>query len=272
VHETASRTLLVVVAHPDDESFGCGALIASAVQTGARVVVYCASRGERGEDASGQRLTGAELGRAREAELRESARLLGASTVELLDLVDSGWDGVADPGSIVAEPQRLGAALDEVLRRHRPDVVVTLDPTGSDGHRDHAAVGQATTEAFDRVVDWPASLYHWCLPHSLMDAWSRQVAARDPDSVYLETELGRADLDVTTVLDGRAVLDVVQRAIDAHRTQASPFEGISPALVERFVRFDYLVRQRPAWPDASGVAQESALLWPAHDAMNVDRA
>lgn len=265
MQETRARTLLVVVAHPDDESFGCGALIASAAQAGIRVVVCCASRGERGEDASGRQLTGAELGRAREAELRESARLLGASAVELLDLADSGWDGEADPGSIVAERGRLGAALDDVLRRHRPGVVVTLDPTGSDGHRDHAAVGQATTEAFDRVVDWPASLYHWCLPHSLMDAWSREIATRDPDSVYLETELGRADADVTTVLDGQAALDLVWQAIGAHRTQASPYEGISPALVERFVRFDYLVRQRPAWP-VPGAAQEDALLWPSQEA------
>jgi len=260
VDEQESRTLLVVVAHPDDESFGCGALIAGAAASGARVVVCCASRGERGEDVSGTYDTRDLLGAAREAELREAARILGATDVDLLGLSDSGWDGVAEPGSIVAEPDRLGALLDERLRRHHPDVVITMDPTGSDGHRDHAAVGQATTEAFERTVDWPATLYHWCLPHSLMDAWARAIAAQNPDSVYLETELGRSDADVTTIIDGTAVLATAWAAAAVHRTQASPFDGVDAELADRFVRFDYLVRKHPRV--VAGAGMEDTLLWP----------
>jgi len=262
VESASQRTLLVVVAHPDDETFGCGALIASAARDGERVVVCCASRGELGEDISGQHSTREELGTARESELREAGAILGVAEIELLDLADSGWSGEAEPGSIVAEPDRMARVLDEVIDRHRPQVVITLDPTGSDGHRDHAAVGQAATAAFDRTVDWPASLYHWCLPHSLMDAWSREIATNSPDSVYLETELGRDDRDVTTVLDGEAVLPLVHQAIAAHVTQASPYVGISAELTERFVRYDYLVRQVPVWPPAADQRQETALCWP----------
>ncbi|HEX7738572.1 MAG TPA: PIG-L family deacetylase [Marmoricola sp.] len=247
MQEHGCRNVLIVIAHPDDESFGCGALIAAEAAARARVVVCCASRGELGEDVSGRYQTRDALGVAREAELREAAEVLGVAEVELLGLTDSGRDGDPEPGSIVAEPSRLCALVSEVMVRHRPDVVVTLDPTGSDGHRDHAAVGRATTVAFDDVVDWPAALYHWCLPHSLMDAWSREIAAAEPDSVYLGTELGRADADVTTVLDGAAVLDVVHRAVAAHRTQASPYAAVNAGLAERFMRFDHLVRQQPAW-------------------------
>lgn len=255
------RTVLVVVAHPDDESFGCGALIASAARSGAWVVVCCASRGELGEDASGRHPSRAALGAAREDELRAAGAILGVAEVEVLGLADSGWSGDPEPGSIMAEPDRLACGIDEAISRHRPQIVVTLDPTGSDGHRDHAAVGQAATEAFGRVVDWPASLYHWCLPHSLMEAWSREIAARNPDSVYLETELGRADQDVTTVLDGEAVVPLVRRAIAAHATQASPYVGISAELTDRFVRYDFLVRQVPVWDPAAEPLQETALLW-----------
>lgn len=253
-------TLLVVIAHPDDESFGCGALIASAAAAGRRVIVACASRGELGEDASGLYADRASLGTAREAELRASADLLGVAGVELLGLSDSGWDGDPEPGSIVAEQQELATRLDAVLRRYQPAVVVTMDPTGSDGHRDHAAVGQAATEAFDRVVDWSASLYHWCLPRSLMDAWAREIAAQNPDSVYLETELGRSDADVTTKLDGETVLDRAWSAIGSHRTQTTPYEGITTELAGRFVRYDYLIRHRPHWEP--GAPLEDALLWP----------
>lgn len=178
--QTKSPIMLAVIAHPDDESFGCGALIASVAAAGGRVIVACASRGELGEDASGLYADAESLGMARENELRSAAELLGVAEVEVLGLVDSGWEGPAAPGSIVAEPARLASLLDEVLRKYRPSLVVGLDPTGSDGHRDHAAVGHAITEAFDRVVDWPASLYHWCLPHSLMDEWTREIAAKNP--------------------------------------------------------------------------------------------
>lgn len=263
-----ARTLLVVVAHPDDESFGCGALIAAAAGAGIRVIVVCASRGELGEDASGLHPDRESLAAAREAELYESAAMLGASEVVVLGLIDSGWDGAAGAGAVVAEPEQLRQRISDVLRKYRPGVVVTMDPTGSDGHRDHAAVGRATTVAFDQTVDWPASLYHWCLPHSLMDAWAREVAAQDPDSVYLETELGRPDDQVTTILDGATVVGQVWRAIANHRTQKSPYEGISAELAERFVRYDYLIRQRPPWPDATGALEagrtplEKSLLWP----------
>lgn len=251
------ETVLVAVAHPDDETFGCGALIASAAAAGARVVVCCASRGELGEDASGRYPTPDLLGPAREHELRDAAAILGVSEIEVFGLGDSGWDGPAPASSILAEPALLSGYLDSALVRHRPDTVVTLDPTGSDGHRDHAAVGQAATESFARIVHWPADLYHWCLPRSLMEAWSHEIAAKNPDSAYLETELGRRDDDVTTVLDGADVLDRVWRAMACHATQASPYDGIDPTLAERFVRFDHLVRQTRA---RQGVVDALALV------------
>jgi len=256
---TPQRTLLITVAHPDDETFGCGALIANAAASGIRVIVCSASRGELGEDASGLYPTPAALGAAREQEFREAAAALGAAEAELLGLIDSGWAGEPAPGSIVAESDRLAVALGDALERHRPGAVVTMDPTGSDGHRDHAAVGAATDAAFATIVDWPASLYHWCLPHSLMDAWGAEIAAQNPDSVYLGTELGRADADVTTVLDGRPALARVRSALGIHRTQTSPFATVSEALTERFLSEDHLVRQVPPWP---GGPPEDALTWP----------
>ena len=90
-----------------------------------------------------------------------------------------------------------------------------------------------------------AALYHWCLPRSLMNRW---VAARGVDAgVYGEQLLGRPDDDITTVLDGRHVVDERRRAIAAHRTQASPFVDLSPELEAAFLTEDHLVRCVPAW-------------------------
>jgi LmbE family N-acetylglucosaminyl deacetylase len=73
---------LVAVAHPDDESFGCGSTIAHAAALGAEVTVVCATRGEAGEPTPGSP-SGDELGAVREEELRPTAARLGVSRVEL---------------------------------------------------------------------------------------------------------------------------------------------------------------------------------------------
>src|SRR5512139_611845 len=135
--------LMVVVAHPDDETFGCGSLLLHAAAAGATTAVCCATRGEAGEPAPGSGVSRQGLGAVREDELRAAAALLGVTRVDLLDFADSGMTGPAGPRTLV------GAALAEVrdavrqrLEDFRPDVVVTLD--ASDGHRDHARIRDAT--------------------------------------------------------------------------------------------------------------------------------
>jgi N-acetyl-1-D-myo-inositol-2-amino-2-deoxy-alpha-D-glucopyranoside deacetylase len=94
-----------------------------------------------------------------------------------------------------------------------------------------------------------------------MQRWADATASTDPDSVYLEVELGRADADVTTVLHLDAVLDRRERAIAAHRSQASPFDGLADDLRHAFLAYDYLVRIAPPW---DGGSVEESLLVPEH--------
>ena len=242
---TAVADLLCSVAHPDDESFGLGSLVAGAVAAGARVVLLCATRGEAGDDQTGAGRTGDALGEVREQELRAAAAELGVAQVEVLGFADSGWEGPAPANALVNADEALVTAVHHALARHRPRVVVTMDPTGSDGHRDHAAIGAATTTAFIRHGD-AAALYHWCLPRSVMDRW---VAERGNDAgVYASPRLGRPDADITTVVDGEALLDVRRRAVAAHASQASPFLGLSSDLEAAFLTCDHLVRVVPPWP------------------------
>ncbi len=133
----AVKSLLVVVAHPDDEAFGCGSVLARAARSGMRTAVLCATRGELGEPAPGSGVSRADLGRVREAELRAAGSLLGVGRVDLLDFTDSGVEGAPAPGSLAdADPARVRSLVAAHLEEIRPDVVVTLD--ASDGHRDHA--------------------------------------------------------------------------------------------------------------------------------------
>ncbi len=85
--------LLIVVAHPDDESFGCGSVLAHAAANRHDTVVVCATLGEAGES----RIETDDLAALRESELRAAAAVLGVGLVRVLGHVDSGMSGEPPP-------------------------------------------------------------------------------------------------------------------------------------------------------------------------------
>lgn len=236
---TVGEHLVVVVAHPDDETFGCGSLIASAVAAGARVTVVCATRGEAGERRPDPVTDSWPLALLREAELGQAAVVLGVDDVVILDYVDSGFSGAPSPGALIdADVAGIADVLETQLLRLAPDVVLTLD--GSDGHRDHLHLGEAISMAVGRLSR-PVRLIHSCLPRSLMQEWAAAMRADEPDREHLAlAELGRPD-DELTFVDTTAVLATRERAIACHLSQASPFAALSPDLRRRFLTTDAVV-------------------------------
>jgi LmbE family N-acetylglucosaminyl deacetylase len=247
---------LVAVAHPDDESFGCGSLIARAAARGADVVVACATRGEAGEPAPGTPDCG-DLGAVREAELHRASAVLGAARVELLGYRDSGFAGEPAPGTLCATAvDDVAAVLRRLVADLRPDVVVVLD--GSDGHRDHLHMRAATRAALAQLPGDPPVLVEHCLPNSLMRRWLEEMRSLRPDTPYHAIDpavIGRPDDEVTDVLDVSDVLDRREAALAAHHSQASPYDGLSDALRTAFLATDHLVRVRPAHDRSVGTAR-----------------
>jgi N-acetyl-1-D-myo-inositol-2-amino-2-deoxy-alpha-D-glucopyranoside deacetylase len=203
----------------------------------------------------------ADLGPVREAELRAAASTLGAAGVELLGLVDSGMSGDAAPETLVGAPfEAVVAAVAEVITRVRPHVVVTMDETGGDGHRDHVRIAAATTEAVRRAPG--PHLYQWCLSRSLLQQWVEHLRAQLPASEHLDLDpsvMGRPDHDITTVLDVEHLEPVRRQAMAEHRSQHSPYEVMPAALQAAFLHTDRLVRVVPAW---DGGRLEDRLTWP----------
>lgn len=227
--------LLVVVAHPDDESFGCGSVLAHAAASGYGTAVLCATRGEAGES----RVPSADLAALREQELRAAARILGVGEVRLLAHADSGMHGEPAPGTLAADPAMLESEIRSVVEELRPEIVVTLD--GSDGHRDHAIVRDATLAAVDRAGHRPAATYLWCLARSSMQRWAAHMRRIGGGDAYLSIqELGTPDEDLTTRLDVSAHLDLRWQAIRAHASQASPYDDLPLDLQEEFLAVDRL--------------------------------
>jgi LmbE family N-acetylglucosaminyl deacetylase len=133
-----------VVAHPDDETFGLGALLANLASEGREVRVLCLTHGE----ASTVGATDG-LGEIRARELFEAARVLGVAHVTLLDFPDGGLDTIAD------------TELDECVDRWLTSDVaalVVLEPQGVTGHPDHRAATRAAERVADQravpVIEW----------------------------------------------------------------------------------------------------------------------
>jgi LmbE family N-acetylglucosaminyl deacetylase len=232
--------LVVVVAHPDDETFGCGSLIAQAAAAGGRVTVVCATRGEEGERVADPTTDHLPLGVVRERELRDAAAVLGADHVVVLDHRDSGWDGALPEGALCSVP--IGTVADEltgILSRLAPDVVLTID--GSDGHRDHAHIRDALDEARTRPAQrW--RLVRVGLANSLMRRWVDEMRARDAGGPYVDIDidqLGTPDIELTAI-DVSAWYEVRERGIACHRSQHSPYEGLSPELRRAFLCTTYV--------------------------------
>lgn len=140
----AGRGLLVVAPHPDDETFGCGALIARARAAGADVTVVVASDGARCT-ATGK-FGPAELAALRSAEVHEACRRLGVTDVLELGHPDGALTGRSE----------LAGQLADLIASRRPGVVLT--PCAQDLHGDHLATHRATVAALARVPGHPLLL------------------------------------------------------------------------------------------------------------------
>jgi LmbE family N-acetylglucosaminyl deacetylase len=244
-HMTRNNRLLVFVAHPDDESFGCGSVIAAAASRGYDVAICTATLGEAGEPAPGYDLAGRDLGLCRLNELRTAAGILGARHLPPLGLADSGWDGPPAPDTLCATGAgELADLVGGVIRAENPAIVMTI--AGDDGHRDHVWLRQAVHAAFATHAPAGASLYQWCLPNGLMRRWAEEVARLRPGSAHLGiAELGTGDETITTVIDTAGQLPRRRSAIAAHASQTSPYEGLSADLEYEFLTRDHLVRVVP---------------------------
>ncbi len=255
----ADIRLLLAVAHPDDETFGCGSLLAHAAQAGADITVVCATRGEAGEPAEGSGVGVDDLPAVREAELRAAAELLGVERVDVLDWLDSGMDGEPAPGTLcAADVDQVADVLASSIDQVRPTMVVMLD--ASDGHRDHAHIREATLAATARASWEVPSVYLHCLPQELMREWAEIIRADTPESAYLAVrELGTPAERITTVIDTADLLDRREEAIALHASQTSPYEVMPDELRRAFLTAERLQRVVPPW---TGGPVETALFSP----------
>ena len=202
----ATPRLLLVFAHPDDETFVAGGACRRYADAGAEIVLITATRGDAGSCGGPPLCSREELPARREAELGEAARILGLSEVHLLGYRDKQL-GEAPASAVRKE-------LVTFIRRYRPHVLLTFDPQGMIGHPDHVAISRfamdAVVTAADPRHDGSTRPHH--VPRVL---WNGPIApwkVTEPDDLSL---LEGADF----VIDTASARHAKAGALRAHRTQ-----------------------------------------------------
>ncbi|MFG2029367.1 PIG-L family deacetylase [Streptomyces sp. NPDC048825] len=175
------RRVLAVVAHPDDESFRLGGLLALLSARGVPTTVLCFTHGEASTLHAGP----GDLRTVRADELACAARELGVERVELADYPDDG---------LAAVPLgRLAARVGRLITERRPTHLLVFDTTGVTGHRDHR---RATEAALAAARERGVQVLGWTLPRAVAEAMNREFGAsfagREPGECHEIRSVPRA--------------------------------------------------------------------------------
>jgi LmbE family N-acetylglucosaminyl deacetylase len=206
--------LLLVFAHPDDESVFAAGVACRTAAAGGAVALCTATLGDRGKAGTPPVCDPGDVRRVRQEELVAAARILGVTTLRVL--------GYPDQGLSSAPSDTIRRQLVEAIRAVRPQVVVTFDPNGSNLHPDHVAISRFAGDAISAAADprwlpetgqpWIVSRLVWTLP---IRPW-RLMETSDP----------AAEPGVDFVVDVSPHAAAKEAALRAHRTQHVNLERI----------------------------------------------
>jgi N-acetyl-1-D-myo-inositol-2-amino-2-deoxy-alpha-D-glucopyranoside deacetylase len=253
----SDRSLLLVHAHPDDETINNGATMAKYVSEGVRVTLVTCTRGEEGEvlvpelaDLASSKSD--QLGKHREGELANAMAALGVKDFRFLGAPEVSY---RDSGMLGTEPNNRSdvfwqAGLDDaashlvkIIREVKPQVLVTYDEFGGYGHPDHIQAHRVAMRAAELASDptygtggvWEISKIYWnTMPRSVIQEGIDKM--KEIGSSFFGAEsaddlpFAKPDELVTTLIDGTAFIDAKMAAMASHPTQIEldgPFFALS---------------------------------------------
>jgi N-acetylglucosamine malate deacetylase 2 len=204
-------TIFFSFAHPDDESFTVGGLIAKlANESGIETVVYSATLGDAGKCGLPPVCSKEDLAKFREQELQQACEHLG---------VDHVVSGTFNDGQLhTIQPEVLKEEVKKQLEQFKPKVVITFPPHGISGHKDHTAIQEATLAAV-KETNVVERLYYVVLPESLTtgDGDGPPYGNRDEE------------IDVKIPI-AQPELEQVRKALLAHKTQHLSIDRVFPTI------------------------------------------
>ena len=231
-------SLLAIFAHPDDETFLAGGTLAKYAAQGWDARVISATYGENGRRGDYESLSANEFAHLRRSELQAACKALGIHPPMFLECADRAvaaicWNSAAKE-------------IARIIRRLRPDVVITFGPDGISGHPDHVALSQIVTSAFwvasvyrsprgavTGPAPSPASLYYVLRSASVPQSCTQEQATKEPS--------------LTTSIDIGQVSERKLQAIRSYRSQKH-LHPTDPAAIQSILQApEHFHRAYPRW-------------------------
>jgi N-acetyl-1-D-myo-inositol-2-amino-2-deoxy-alpha-D-glucopyranoside deacetylase len=296
----AARRMLLVHAHPDDETITTGGTIARYAAAGVEVTVLACTLGEEGE-VIGEQWAGLtadradQLGGYRVLELTRALAELGAGGPRFLGGAgrwrDSGMAGTpaaANPRAFVnADEDEVVGALVAVIREVRPHVVVCYDEEGGYGHPDHIRAHRICTDALALAgstddtdgAPWDPAKFYWTVTDAaaLAAAQSRIVEVPQGWRRPEPGELSAVDpMLVTTVIDVSEVYTAKTNALRAHATQVTVADSgteyaLSNNIIQPILREEHFVLVSGQLGPVDATGRETDLFAGVGDESSVER-
>lgn len=240
--------VLLVHAHPDDETINNGATMALYASLGAQVTLITCTRGEEGEILTPELIHLASsdtdsLGEHRESELANAMKALGVSDFRFLaegerKYRDSGMMGT-EPNNRLdvfwqADLEEASDCLVKVIEEVKPHVLITYDEIGGYGHPDHIQAHRVAMRASEKS-NWQIQKIYWnTMPKSVIAEGIAKMKELGSDFFGADNvddlPFAKEDSFVTTLIDGNSHVEAKMAAMKAHHTQISldgPFFALS---------------------------------------------
>ena len=262
--------LLACFAHPDDEAFPVGGVLARNVAEGRRVRLVTTTLGEEGDIRQEGAATKETLGEVRRIELSCAVRALRLESHALLEYRDSGmagWEANDHPRAYIKAPEDgVVERFVREIREFRPQVVLTFEPGGLYGHPDHIAVSKHATKAFDLASNptafpdqlkngletyTPQRLFYSARPKGFRLEWAtklREVGIDFPMPSLEQLDHGNPPEEIHLELDVSDHLETKMACIICHRTQVAPdwpYHQVPREVAAWVLGREFYIRARP---------------------------
>jgi LmbE family N-acetylglucosaminyl deacetylase len=234
-------TLLAVHAHPDDESISTGGILAKYSAKGFRTVLAYGTRGEAGDILNPQFVSpkpGLNIKEIRAIELEAAVKVLTVESVYFLGYRDSGMAGSPENNNpqafAQADIQEATTRLVEIIRRVRPQIIVTYNEKGTYHHPDHIMANRVTLRAFQASADpqfeidealelWqPTKLYYTAIPLERIRRMHRIAKEQGEDPGFDPEVIGTMEEKISASVDVRKYLSQKLEALNCHQSQMNP--------------------------------------------------
>ncbi len=239
------KRLLLVFAHPDDESFSCGGTVAKYVAAGWKVDLICATRGEEGSHGPFMDINQNQLGDIRQKELQKAGSTLGINSITFLGYRDAALSSLT-PGEL---EDTVYKKMEELV----PDTVVTMDTIGISNHPDHIKMCFVTTYAFQKYAAWIEEqlkdqevsvqlfpkLYYACMPESVARYLQKKKTL--PAESFGKPWRGTPDKNITTVINIMKFGSAKKKALLSHVSQQEDVNRFLSLRTNPLLKHEYFI-------------------------------